>query len=164
MTSSQITAAWTDVYNAPEVSLKTLGYLRAQFKNRLHQLVIAEFEKKEEGGFTKAELARRIHKKPEQITRLLGAPGNWTLDTVSDLLLGMGGRLSYSFEPFNQNSPLNFLPRATAEEPIDPSQGGAPAIKEKSTVMQLLAEGKSQTGASLGSLHNPQRPSWMPQT
>src|SRR5947209_2537173 len=28
---------------------------------------------------------------PEVITRLLGAPGNWTLETISDLLLGIAG-------------------------------------------------------------------------
>ena len=106
MTISQTAPVWTEVYNSPQVSLKTLGYLRAQFRNRLHQLILTEFKKKEKHGFTKADLARRIHKKPEQITRLLGAPGNWTLDTVSDLLLGMGGRLAYSFESFTENNAI----------------------------------------------------------
>jgi hypothetical protein len=36
------------------------------------------------------ELAQRIRKGPDQINRWLGAPGNWTLDTISDLLLGIG--------------------------------------------------------------------------
>jgi hypothetical protein len=46
-------------------------------------------EASEEGGLTKAIVAKRLRKGPEQITRWLGAPGNWTLNTVSDLLLAM---------------------------------------------------------------------------
>jgi len=43
-----------------------------------------------------------MNKKPEQVTRLLAAPGNWTLDTLSDLLLAIG-----NFEPaFSVSSPL----------------------------------------------------------
>lgn len=63
-----------------------LAYYRARLKNRLHQLVLREFEN---SGITRAELARRIRKKPEQITRWLNSPGNLRLDTVSDLLLGI---------------------------------------------------------------------------
>ena len=158
MTSSQITAAWTEVYNAPQVSLKTLGYLRAQFKNRLHQLVIAEFEKREEAGFTKAELARRIHKKPEQITRLLGAPGNWTLDTVSDLLLGMGGRLSYSFDPFSSDNPLNILSGSIDQPDVDHDNSHT---EKTAKSMELLGEGEPMSGASLGSMYPPPKNSGM---
>lgn len=77
-----------------ELPQKTLGYFRARLKNRLHELILVEFMKLEKLGFTKADMARRIHKKPEQIARLLGAPENWTLDTVSDLLLAMNYELS----------------------------------------------------------------------
>jgi len=38
---------------------------------------------------SRAELARRIKKKPEQITRWLNTPGNLSLSTLSDLLLGI---------------------------------------------------------------------------
>jgi len=84
----------TEILNAPQLSRRTLGYFRARLKNRLHQLVLGEFLKLEASeGFSKADVARRIDKRPEQITRLLGAPGNWELDTVSDLLLAMGFEL-----------------------------------------------------------------------
>jgi len=67
------------------------AYFRGRFGNKIHELVLAEFAAQEhEGKTSRAELARKIRRKPEQITRWLGSPGNWTLDTLSDLLLGMG--------------------------------------------------------------------------
>ena len=41
-------------------------------------------------GLSQADLARRIGKRPEVINRLLGSPGNWRIDTISDLLVGIG--------------------------------------------------------------------------
>lgn len=68
-----------------------MAYFRAKLRYALHEVVLREFIKQEDSNrINKAELARRIHKKPEQVSRWLGAPGNWTIDTVSDLLLGMG--------------------------------------------------------------------------
>jgi DNA-binding phage protein len=96
MPTYQTTPVWTEILDAPQLSKKALGYFRARLKNRLHQLVLTEFLQLEANkAFNRADLARRIGKRPEQITRLLGAPGNWELDTVSDLLLAMG----YELEP-----------------------------------------------------------------
>lgn len=73
------------------IPLAMLAYFRGRFSNKIHELVLAEFAAQErEGKTSRAELARKIRRKPEQITRWLGSPGNWTLDTLSDLLLGMG--------------------------------------------------------------------------
>lgn len=70
----------------------TLAYYRARFRNRLYDLVLSKFREAEaDEGLNRAELARRIGKRPEVLTRLLGAPGNWRLDTVSDLLMGIAG-------------------------------------------------------------------------
>lgn len=88
MTTSRTGAAWTS--DPSQLSRKQVGYYRARLRSRVHQLVLGQYRKLEEKGLTRAELARRLHKRPEVITRLLGAPGNWTLDTISDLLLGMG--------------------------------------------------------------------------
>lgn len=54
----------------------------------MYSLVLSEFKK---SGISKATLARRMDKKPEVVGRWLGAPGNWTLDTVSDLLFAISG-------------------------------------------------------------------------
>ena len=67
----------------------TLAYLRARYQNRLFEYVLSKFREAEKKGLTKAKLARRTHHRPEVITRLLGAPGNWTQDTATDLLIGI---------------------------------------------------------------------------
>ncbi|MDP1678578.1 MAG: hypothetical protein Q8L02_00360 [Candidatus Nitrotoga sp.] len=73
------------------IPLGTLAYFRGRFSNKIHELVLEKFAALErEEKMNRAELARKIRRKPEQITRWLGSPGNWTLDTLSDLLLGMG--------------------------------------------------------------------------
>jgi hypothetical protein len=66
----------------------TLGYFRGRNRWRVYEIVLREFQK---SGLTQADLARRMGKRPEVISRLLGAPGNWGLDTVSDLLFAISG-------------------------------------------------------------------------
>lgn len=89
MTTYRTAPAWTS--DPARLSRKQIAYHRARLRNRLHQLVLQHFRELEANGLTRAELARRLYKRPEVITRLLAPPGNWTLDTLSDLLLGMGG-------------------------------------------------------------------------
>ena len=60
-------------------------------------------------GITKAELADRLGKGPDQINHWLATPGNWTLDTLSDLLFGTTGaelpaQVSYPLEKAAKNS------------------------------------------------------------
>jgi hypothetical protein len=79
---------------ADVIPLGKLAFFRERFRHELHQLVLRKFLALQDArGFTKRDLARRIGRKPEQVTRWLGAPGNLTLDTVSDLLLGMAAEI-----------------------------------------------------------------------
>lgn len=90
MTTSQ-TSFLSEIISGDPIPANKLGYFRARLINRLHELIITEFDRLSKSGeISKADLARRIGKKPEQITRWLGAPGNWTIETVSDLAIGMG--------------------------------------------------------------------------
>jgi len=82
-----------------------------QTRNRVRafNVVHAELEK---SGLTKAELADRTGKGADRIAHLLGAPGNWTLDTISSLLFAISGaeidyRISYPLDqkPRNQTHP-----------------------------------------------------------
>ncbi len=90
MNTSQKKPFLSEVLDGEKIPLGTLSYFRERFRDRLYDLVAEEFLKQEkEGNLTRAEVARRIGRRPEQITRWLAAPGNWTLETVSDLLLAV---------------------------------------------------------------------------
>lgn len=71
------------------ISENTLAYLQERAKSRLYDYVLKKFLEEEKCGLTRAQLARRIGKSPEVITRMLGAPGNWTIETLADLLVGI---------------------------------------------------------------------------
>jgi hypothetical protein len=73
---------------AERVPEGTLGYFRTRNRHRVYSLVIAEFQK---SGLTQADLARRLGKGTDIVCRWLGSPGNWTLDTQSDLLFAISG-------------------------------------------------------------------------
>jgi hypothetical protein len=91
------------------IPVGTLAYFRARDRWRVYEFVLGEFQK---SGLTKAELARRLGKRPEVVSRLLGAPGNWTLDTVSDLLFAISGA-----EPaYRAQHPLD-QPRQNMQQP-----------------------------------------------
>ena len=80
----------SEVLDGEKIPLGTLSYFRERFRDRLYDLVMEEFLVQDaENGLTRAEVARRIGRRPEQITRWFAAPGNWTLETVSDLLLAI---------------------------------------------------------------------------
>lgn len=70
------------------VPLGTLAYLRARHKRRAYDLVLREFKK---SGISQAELARRLGKGTDRVCKLLAGPGNWTLDTITDLLFAISG-------------------------------------------------------------------------
>ena len=81
---SEISQITSDV----PLSLSIREYFQARLRQRLYDLVIKEFKS---SGRTRAHLAKKLGKRPEQITRWLSGPGNLTLDTLSDLLLGLSG-------------------------------------------------------------------------
>ncbi len=97
MPTSQRTSFLSEIISGEPIPIEKLAYFRERLKNKLYSLVLIEFlRQQQENGLTKADLTRRIKRKPEQVTRWLGTPSNWTLDTVSDLLLGMGNELEIS--------------------------------------------------------------------
>jgi len=88
MTMSQATSSLSKPESDEQIPIGTLGYFQARNRNRIYDLVLSEFLR---SGISQATLARRLGKGTDIVCRRLGAPGNWTLDTVSDLLFGISG-------------------------------------------------------------------------
>lgn len=73
------------------LSERALTYVATLTRLELHEIVLDAFER---AGITQATLAKRLGKRPEQVSRLLGGPGNWTIDTVAELLFAIDGSLA----------------------------------------------------------------------
>lgn len=93
----------------------TLGYFQARNKHRIYELVLETFLK---SNISQATLARRLGKGTDQICRWLGAPGNWSLDTVSDLIFAIdGGEVDYGIGYPLERHPRNMRRPDWAESP-----------------------------------------------
>lgn len=75
------------------IPLGKRAYFQERLKGRAYDLVVNEFlrQRDMDPTLTQATIARRLEKRPEQINRWLSGPGNWTLETLSDLLLAICG-------------------------------------------------------------------------
>lgn len=94
MITSQKTFTLSKPSGDDPIPLNVLGFLRAHNKYNVYELVLNEFQR---SGLTQAQLARRIRKNPDRVCKILGGPGNWTLDTIADLLFAIsGGVAKYS--------------------------------------------------------------------
>ena len=72
------------------VPSSALGYASSKLRMELYRLVLKALK---EARISQATLARRVNKRPEQISRLLSGPGNWTIDTAAQLLFAIDGSL-----------------------------------------------------------------------
>lgn len=116
------------------IPLEKRAYFHARLTNRIYNFILRKFLQQQEAGkLTKAELARRIERKPEVISRLLGAPGNWTLETISDLLLGIAGE---ELDPAS-SSILNRPPRNYTEAEWLPSPPAVSASRGHVTIREV---------------------------
>lgn len=76
-------------YDGPPIPEAKRVYFQERLRNRFFEFLLNRFLEQQKRGLTKAKLARRIGKTPDVVNRWLGAPSNLTLDTISDLLLGI---------------------------------------------------------------------------
>ena len=100
---------------AEPLSVADIAYFRERLRNRVHDAVLSFFlAQSKDTGISKALVAKRLGKRPEQITRYLASPGNWTLDTVSDLLLALNAEPEISVSPLDTLRPSNHAHDLTA--------------------------------------------------
>ncbi len=83
-----------------KIPAKHIFYFRQRLKNKIFQSTLAYFSTAaKERNMTKKDLANLLNKDPAQITRWFHGPNNWTLDTLSDLLLAMDAELKHEIVP-----------------------------------------------------------------
>ena len=88
MTTSQRDVGLSNPRGAERIAPGVLGYFQARNKHNAYDLVMDEFAS---SSLSQADLARRLGKGPDLVSRLLSGPGNWTLDTLSDLMFAISG-------------------------------------------------------------------------
>lgn len=147
--SSFQTSLQTELNSAEPVSLATREYFRARLRNRLYDFIVRKYADKQRVGKTsQRDLAKRIRRRPEVINRLLAGPGNWTLDTVSDLLLGIGSEeLDMSSSSVVNRPPRNEEGKSELMDYYDSQQGkppqpeaGAMPLRHKGPKIMTLAD------------------------
>lgn len=82
---------------------RDIFYFRQRQKNRVFADICAFFaEEAAKGHINKRKLAEKISCDPALITRWLSAPSNLTLDTISDLLLGLDAEMDHRIVRFKE--------------------------------------------------------------
>src|SRR4051812_20193309 len=72
----------------------TFAYFETRNRFRFYDLIMQAFA---DSGISQATLSRRMGLGPDQINRWFKSPGNWTLDTGSNLLFAIcGGEPNYT--------------------------------------------------------------------
>jgi hypothetical protein len=66
-----------------------MNFLSARAQNKFFDYVHAKLREAEKAGLKRSDLARRIGKTPSRLSHVLAEPGNWTIDTVTELLIGI---------------------------------------------------------------------------
>ena len=93
MTTSQMEFL-SEILDGENIPDSAFVYFRGRLLNRVHSLLLQAYRKRcNERGLKQKDLARLIHRSTAVINRHIGLPGNWTLNTVADLLLGLRAEL-----------------------------------------------------------------------
>jgi hypothetical protein len=96
-------------HDGPPIPPAKRAYFQERLRGRMFDFLLGRFLTEKENGLNQAKLARRIGKPPEVINRWLGSPGNLTLDTISDLLIGIRAEeLDFLPSPLLHRAPVNY--------------------------------------------------------
>ena len=91
MTTSQQMLFLSEILEGRPVPEDTLVYFRARLRHRLHSAILEAFLKRSrQNGLKQSDLATRINRTRAQITRWFSSATNLTIDSISDLMVGLG--------------------------------------------------------------------------
>jgi hypothetical protein len=139
MPISQTPNLFEEICAGEPIPIGKLAYFRTRLRLELYEFILRRFHAQE--TLTKAELARRIHRSPDVVNRWLGAPGNWTIDTLSDLLIGMG-RVFVSFDDDSVERmlerPTRLSTKSTSFDEMVSPPASTPQTKQSSEMERLL--------------------------
>lgn len=91
MTTSQNDALIAELHGDGPLSPGTRAFLGARARNAFFNFVHGKLRDAKKNGLTQVALAQRIGKDPGRLSNTLSSPGNWTIDTIAELLFGMNG-------------------------------------------------------------------------
>ena len=147
--STSRTTRLSEPTGSEKISIGTLGYVRARHRQRAYDLVIREFKR---SGITRADLARRLGKGQDVISRLLSRPQNWELDTLCDLVFAISGTVpayGTSF-PLSGHTPISNVDQMVKQEPAPPVRPQPQAGMLDDPVKQaFFEEFQKQTGSPI---------------
>ena len=89
MITFQKTPVKSEIEGDGRLSAGTLGYLCARNRDAWFDYVHQKLAAAEARGVKRSDIAARLGKSPSRLSKLLAAPGNWTLDTVTELLVAI---------------------------------------------------------------------------
>ncbi len=90
--------------NKKKLPSKDIFFFRQRLKNKIFQSVLSHFaDLAKEKNLAKKDIANLLNKDPSQITRWFAGPNNWTLDTISDLLLAMDAELKHEIVSLHED-------------------------------------------------------------
>jgi hypothetical protein len=122
------------------------AYFAARNRRKIYSVIMKEFKKSK---LSQAQLARRMGQRTDVICRWLAGPGNYTLDTVSNLLLGISnGEMAYSVaNPFSAPAKKFSLPdwavnRANADGNRAPPPSSIVEGNKNDSIDPLLLEAR----------------------
>ena len=119
MTTSQQMSFLSEILEGKPIPEDTLVYFRERLRDRLHSAILEAFiRRSRENGLKQADLAIRIHRTRAQITRWFSTPSNLTLDSISDLMVGLGMDFDeFPYTPIEETISTETKHKITASEP-----------------------------------------------
>ena len=93
------------MFDEEKISSGDLRYICARNQHQAYDTLIRELKK---SGLKQVQLAQRLGKGEDQISRLLNRPQNYTLDTYSELIHGISGaalKFSPDYPPLQMRVP-----------------------------------------------------------